>query len=186
MSAENTLKNLTPITDVELGIYEEQLTSKLADPNVKNIALSGPYGAGKSSILATYKKQHPEKKFLHISFAHFQDVAKDDKQLPDETELEGKIINQLIHQMPAETIPQTHFQLLKEVDRDEIKKYIYWGVLLVTLLAFACFHQAWCRLVDSLSLESIRSLLGKGCIYQKRVKMQNSCIFLPVCCTTNA
>ena len=62
----NTLKKLTPTSDARLGIYEEQLTFALSDPDVKNIALSGPYGAGKSSILATYKKQHPEKKFLHI------------------------------------------------------------------------------------------------------------------------
>ncbi len=102
----NTLIKLTPTSDAQLGIYEEQLTFALSDPDVKNIALSGPYGAGKSSILATYKKQHPEKKFLHISFAHFQDLAISGKQLPDETRLEGKVINQLIHQMPAETIPQ--------------------------------------------------------------------------------
>lgn len=156
----NTLIKLTPTSDVQLGIYEEQLAFALSDPDVKNIALSGPYGAGKSSILATYKKQHPEKKFLHISFAHFQNTARSGKQLSDETQLEGKIINQLIHQMPVETIPQTHFQLLKEVDRGKIKKYIYWGVFLVALLVFICFHDAWCGLVDSLSLESVQSLLG--------------------------
>lgn len=156
----DTLIKLTPISDVKLGIYEEQLTFALSDPDVKNIALSGPYGAGKSSILATYKKQHPDRKFLHISFAHFQNTAGSDKQLSDETQLEGKIINQLIHQMPVETIPQTHFQLLREVDRDKIKKYIYWVVSLVALLVFICFHDAWCELVDSLSLESVQSLLG--------------------------
>lgn len=156
----SALMKLTPTTEARLGVYEEQLTSALTDPDIRNIALSGPYGAGKSSILATYKKSHPEKKFLHISFAHFQDKAKEGEQLLDETRLEGKIINQLIHQMPAEAIPQTHFQILKEVDRDKIKKYLYWGVLLAALLAFICFHDAWCRLVDSLSLESLRSLLG--------------------------
>lgn len=156
----SALMKLTPTTEARLGVYEEQLTSALTDPDIRNIALSGPYGAGKSSILATYKKSHPDKKFLHISFAHFQDKAKEGEQPPDETRLEGKIINQLIHQMPAEAIPQTHFQILKEVDRDKIKKYLYWGVLLAALLAFICFHDAWCRLVDSLSLESLRSLLG--------------------------
>lgn len=156
----SALMKLTPTTEARLGVYEEQLTSALADPDIRNIALSGPYGAGKSSILATYKKVHPDKQFLHISFAHFQDNSREGKQPPDETRLEGKIINQLIHQMPAEAIPQTHFQILKEVDRNKIKKYLYWGVLLAALLAFICFHDAWCGLVDSLSLESLRSLLG--------------------------
>lgn len=151
---------LSPVSDAQIGTYDAQLTFALTDPDMKNIALSGPYGAGKSSILATYKTRHPELKFLHISFAHFQDTSRADGQPADEKRLEGKIINQLIHQLPSQAIPQTHFPLLREVDRDKVKGYIYWGIFWLVLLAFICFHDAWCGLVDSLSMESIRSLLG--------------------------
>lgn len=151
---------LSPVSDAQIGTYDTQLTFALTDPDMKNIALSGPYGAGKSSILATYKIRHPELKFLHISFAHFQDTSRADGQPTDEKRLEGKIINQLIHQLPAQAIPQTHFPLLREVDRDKVKGYIYWAIFWLLLLAFICFHDAWCGLVDSLSLESLRSLLG--------------------------
>ena len=151
---------LSPVSDAQIGTYDAQLTFALTDPDMKNIALSGPYGAGKSSILATYKLRHPELKFLHISFAHFQDTSRADGQPTDEKRLEGKIINQLIHQLPAQAIPQTHFPLLREVDRAKVKGYIYWAIFWLLLLAFICFHDAWCGLVDSLSLESLRSLLG--------------------------
>lgn len=151
---------LSPVSDAQIGNYDAQLTFALTDPDMKNIALSGPYGAGKSSILATYKIRHPELKFLHISFAHFQDTSRADGQPTDEKRLEGKIINQLIHQLPAQAIPQTHFPLLREVDRAKVKGYIYWAIFWLLLLAFICFHDAWCGLVDSLSLESLRSLLG--------------------------
>lgn len=151
---------LSPVSDAQIGTYDAQLTFALTDPDMKNIALSGPYGAGKSSILATYKTRHPELKFLHISFAHFQDTSRAVGQPADEKRLEGKIINQLIHQLPAQAIPQTHFPLLREVDRAKVKGYIYWAIFWLLLLAFICFHDAWCGLVDSLSLESIRSLLG--------------------------
>lgn len=151
---------LSPVSDAQIGTYDAQLTFALTDPDMKNIALSGPYGAGKSSILATYKIRHPELKFLHISFAHFQDTSRADGQPTDEKRLEGKIINQLIHQLPAQAIPQTHFPLLREVDHAKVKGYIYWAIFWLLLLAFICFHDAWCGLVDSLSLESIRSLLG--------------------------
>lgn len=151
---------LSPVSDAQIGAYDAQLTFAFADPDMKNIALSGPYGAGKSSILATYKKTHTERKFLHISFAHFQDTAMGGGQPMDEKRLEGKIINQLIHQMPAETIPQTHFPLLREVNRDKVNGYIYQCILLFALLAFVCFHDAWCGLVDRLSLQSVRSLLA--------------------------
>ncbi len=122
---------LSPISNAQIGSYDTQLTFALTDPDIKNIALSGPYGAGKSSILATYKSAHSELKLLHISFAHFQDAAQDGGQPMDEKRLEGKIINQLIHQMPAKDIPQTHFPLLREVDRDKVKGlsiggYFWW------------------------------------------------------------
>lgn len=151
---------LCPTSDAEIGTYDDQLTFALEDPDMKNIALSGPYGAGKSSLLATYKKVHPKLKFLHISVAHFQDTTQESGQSMDEKKLEGKIINQLLHQMPVETIPQTHFPLLREVERTKVKGYIYRVVFVLVLLAFVCFHDTWCKLLDSFSLEPIRALLG--------------------------
>jgi hypothetical protein len=49
------------------GIYESRLLSGLGNPNVCNIALCGPYGSGKSSILRTFMKSHPEYRYLNVS-----------------------------------------------------------------------------------------------------------------------
>lgn len=49
------------------------------------------------------------KKFLHISLAHFEETAVQDTSESDkdtETVLEGKILNQLIQQIKVENIPQ--------------------------------------------------------------------------------
>ena len=35
--------------------------------DIKNVAISGAYSAGKSSVLASYKKKHSDLLFLHIS-----------------------------------------------------------------------------------------------------------------------
>ena len=40
--------------------------------NVRNVAVSGAYGAGKSSVIESYKKRHLEDKFLHISLTRFR------------------------------------------------------------------------------------------------------------------
>lgn len=72
MMAENPkFKKLTPYHEMNLGIYEQALDFALQDAEIRNIALSGSYGAGKSSVLETYKAAHREIRFLHISFAHF-------------------------------------------------------------------------------------------------------------------
>ena len=57
--------------------------------DVKNIAISGAYSAGKSSVLETYKKKHSNIKFLHISLAHFKSpMEKEDEEAEIEEEKE--------------------------------------------------------------------------------------------------
>ena len=53
---ESIFYDLTPINDIELGIYEEAINFSLKNDKILNIAISGGYGSGKSSLLETYKK----------------------------------------------------------------------------------------------------------------------------------
>ena len=77
--AKYIFEKLTPITDSDISVYESAIDFVFENNDVKNIALSGAYGAGKSSVLASYKSSHPCTKFLHISLAHFQDDQKTGK-----------------------------------------------------------------------------------------------------------
>lgn len=72
--AENKyhFERLTPIDNMNLDVYEEAIDYVFNNPDVKNIAISGAYSAGKSSVLASYKKRHDDLRFLHISLAHFK------------------------------------------------------------------------------------------------------------------
>lgn len=120
--AKYIFEKLTPITDSDISVYESAIDFVFENNDVKNIALSGAYGAGKSSVLASYKSSHPDTKFLHISLAHFQDDqnnASSDAPIK-ESILEGKILNQLIHQIPAEKIPQTNFRVKKSTGNGAI------------------------------------------------------------------
>ena len=100
-------ERLTPTDSVDLNVYGEAIDYVFDNPDIKNVAISGAYSAGKSSVLASYKKQHNDKRFLHISLAHFTSPDQEDELEIKESVLEGKILNQLIHQIPAEKIPQT-------------------------------------------------------------------------------
>lgn len=70
-------QDLTPIDDADLTGYKEALDLAFNDDKIKNIAITGSYGSGKSSILNTYKKDS-KLKFIHISFLHFKECDKND------------------------------------------------------------------------------------------------------------
>ena len=54
---KNEFADLAPIDDIENGAeYLKALHWAIKKKKVKNIALAGPYGAGKSSIIDTYLK----------------------------------------------------------------------------------------------------------------------------------
>ena len=56
---KNEFTDLAPIDDIENGAeYLKALHWAIKKKKVKNIALAGPYGAGKSSIIDTYLKKH--------------------------------------------------------------------------------------------------------------------------------
>lgn len=119
-------KKLTPETDIDMSVYDEAIDYAFASADIKNVAISGAYGAGKSSVLESYKATHPDKKFCHISLAHFHDPEQGTpgtegneendtaEEAITESILEGKILNQLIHQIPVEKIPQTNFRIKRE------------------------------------------------------------------------
>lgn len=119
---ELKFQKLTPTQDVDLSGYEDAFHYIFAEDDIKNIAISGAYSSGKSSVIESYKKKHPEKKFMHLSLAHFQamdgiaenepeEATVDEEQDVQESVIEGKILNQLIQQIPADKIPQTNFQV---------------------------------------------------------------------------
>lgn len=51
-------ERLTPIDNVKMDVYEDAINYAFDNPDIKNVAITGAYSAGKSSVLATYKKKH--------------------------------------------------------------------------------------------------------------------------------
>lgn len=121
-----TLQTLTPIIlddeqkeKLNYSNYEAILDDVMSSDSYCNVALTGGYGAGKSTILNTYEEEHAYKS-IHISLA---------KLNGEETEnVQAKLINQIIHQIDPKLIPQTQFK---------IKNIVGWKkVALITLVLF--------------------------------------------------
>ncbi|MGL5904426.1 MAG: hypothetical protein ACRCZO_17210 [Cetobacterium sp.] len=111
--------DLAPVDDLDLGSYKDALDFSLKNKKIKNIAISGGYGSGKSSLLETYKK-NSEKKFIHISLARFKDFDNKEKKEILLNSLEAKILNQLIHQINPEDIFQTNFKIKRKITVKDI------------------------------------------------------------------
>lgn len=158
---EKTLhfERLTPIDNMDLNVYEEAIDYVFDNSDIKNVAISGAYSAGKSSVLASYKKKHSDLHFLHISLAHFKSPEQEDETDVKETVLEGKILNQLIHQIPSEKIPQTNFRVKKKVSAKSVIKPTIEAVLFfIAAIYFTCFD-IWKSYVNTLPNNWFKSIL---------------------------
>lgn len=67
---QRKLLKLYPIDDANIKVYEEMLDEAFSDNNIKNIAISGRYGIGKSSVIKSYEKQR-KKRFAYVSMTPF-------------------------------------------------------------------------------------------------------------------
>ena len=163
----NKFQKLTPARDIELGIYEEALTYAFSEEDIRNIAISGAYGAGKSSVIESYERKHPQRKFLHISLAHFEETVTEqgkdgvEEIIPEKVEvspevrLEGKILNQLIHQVDPDRIPLTNFKVKREADVERLWGYTWWCAGFCVLLFFILFNKQWCELLSAIEIENM-------------------------------
>ena len=145
---------------MDLDVYEEAIDYVFDNSDIKNVAISGAYSAGKSSVLASYKKKHSNLHFLHISLAHFKSPDQKDETEVKESVLEGKILNQLIHQIPSEKIPQTNFRVKKKVSAKSVIKLTIGVVLFFIVAIYFAYFDIWKSYVDTLPDNWFKSILA--------------------------
>jgi uncharacterized protein (TIGR02145 family) len=156
-------QKLTPVKDVDIksASYQDALDFVFENNELRNVALSGSYGSGKSSILESYKEhrkcnEHKYEKleFLHISLARFESVEENinaESKIPDKkpiknSVLEGKIINQLIHQIDPKNIPQTSFGLKHNKTKKDLIIYVVLAILFGLFLPYIILANEWKKL----------------------------------------
>lgn len=137
-TGENHISLLSPIDDFKRHKeYIIRLKNAIDQPNVFNIALTGSYGAGKSSILKTFKAYYPEYHYVNVSLASFVEVNMSEsdstpKSNEDsfEEQLEYSILQQLFYHVKATNIPESRFGRIERTSR---KKRIF---VVVCILLF--------------------------------------------------
>ncbi|WP_318617137.1 hypothetical protein [Sporosarcina sp. YIM B06819] len=153
-------QKLTPDNDIELKVYEDAINYIFENPDVRNVAISGAYGAGKSSLIASYIKKHKGLRFVQISLAHFEETDIEDEVEIKESVLEGKILNQLIHQIPAESIFQTNFKVKKKIKKMDIFPGTFFTMLFIMSILHILMFEMWTGYVASLPNSWIKDFMG--------------------------
>lgn len=81
--------------------YRTALAKGINDPDVTNIAISGPYGSGKSSIIKTFiKNQEHLNEYLQISLANFEPKDGEIGQM-----IEKSILQQMFYKVESSKLP---------------------------------------------------------------------------------
>lgn len=141
--------NLAPTDQADKdGVYSDALLFATTDPKVNNIALTGPYGSGKSSIIQSFLKRY-QRPALHISLAAFvkEASASTDKEFSvssdkkagasnlkvSRQEIERSILQQMLYGADANRLPLSRFKRIQSPGVLSIFKslYIMFGLLSV-------------------------------------------------------
>ena len=145
---ENHISLLSPIDDFKRHKeYIIRLKNAIDQPNVFNIALTGSYGAGKSSILKTFKAYYPEYHYVNVSLASFVEVNLSDgdntvkgKEDSFEEQLEYSILQQLFYHVKATNIPESRFGRIERISKKK-RILMVLGILLFVVANLFLFCQ---------------------------------------------
>ena len=112
---QRIVRPFTPslLNDQEFKVYEPELKEVFRVDGITNVAISGPFGAGKTSVMSTWEasKEGSSHKYLHLSLANFKssDFANDDKGVA-EGDIEKMLLNQLVHKVKPWRVPKSRFK----------------------------------------------------------------------------
>ena len=100
---------LTPEILKEKSPYNEALDYALENEDIKNIAISGIYGSGKTTLWESYVSQNNLENIITISLGNYKDISKENESVV-ENRIEKQIINQILVQINQDSIPLSKYK----------------------------------------------------------------------------
>ena len=147
----NHLEDLTPFIVKEdednynLKTYLESIRWGILNQNVKNIAISGSFGTGKSTILNLFKKNNPEFKTLDISLGKFE------KNEQKEIDIETSIVQQILYFEKKSNLKDSRFERITN-DRFILLKaflFLFW----IYSILYIFFDKIYSKLILTNKIE---------------------------------
>ena len=143
------IRSLAPRNDSNSNsqeLYEKRLISALGKKDIKNIALTGIYGSGKSTILNTFKAKYAEDwKFADISLSAFDTKDKKDLDSDDLQLIERSILQQLFYSVDHSVIPLSRFKRI--VETSEKSKWFVFLLIIICFISYLMFFSTNVKLL---------------------------------------
>ena len=130
---------------------------------ITNIAVTGPYASGKSSVIENVKNKFGTEKFITLSLTNFNsgNIENDNKIQENsitnkkiEEDLEAQLINQLIHKIDSKKIEDSRFLSNKKIDTSKLSYKV--GTFIHALIISIIFI---CLIIVNINNETISKIL---------------------------
>jgi len=147
--------DLAPTSDAdETGIYHDALRFATNSSEVLNIALTGPYGSGKSSVIKSFLLKYPRPS-LELSLAAFLPEGEVKGIRVTKQEIERSILQQILYGAGADKLPLSRFKRI-EIPRAIVAAF--WS--LTVFLGVSCLWYVFSNQADILSGNYFKSTVG--------------------------
>ncbi|WP_410742746.1 YobI family P-loop NTPase [Citrobacter koseri] len=103
------------INDGSMREYFIALKYALSQKDVRNIAITGSYGAGKSTVISSFMKYHCDDKYINVSLAGFDMTENETTVSPTHQEVELSILQQILYKENREKLPDSRIDRI--IDR---------------------------------------------------------------------
>lgn len=138
---EGGYDTLTPkvISNDSVREYFKALNFAFSKKDVRNIAITGPYGAGKSTVILSYLETQLKKGYVNVSLADFSMSGRHDINPPSNAEIELSILQQILYKENKDNLPDSRIDRIQNRNKKHIialfcscLSIIVPGVLLLT------------------------------------------------------
>lgn len=131
----NNYQDLSPSDSIDdKKLYSNMILWGIKNPNVTNIAITGPYGSGKSSIIRTFQKRNPKFRSVNISLASFDELK--DSEGVWRSKVELSVLQQLIYHERSHALPDSRFVKIRPISF--INRVM--GTLFFSIFALSYFY----------------------------------------------
>lgn len=116
----------------------EVLDHAIKNKDIRNVALTGPFGSGKSSIIQTLMEEHNEFNYLPLSLATLQADSEGESEKGNRTlgneekekrtealnrKIEYSILQQLIYKEKSDAVPNSRFRRIIHIEKKHLIRY---------------------------------------------------------------
>ncbi|MEI7152642.1 MULTISPECIES: DNA-binding protein [Pectobacterium] len=127
------------INDEKMQEYFRALKFALATKDVRNIAITGNYGAGKSTVVSSFMKYHCDEQYINVSLAGFDMTENDKTVAPTHQEVELSILQQILYKENRDKLPDSRIdRILNRGWYHTLKTYLSLLKVALPTAAFFC------------------------------------------------